>query len=1021
VGIIAAMSGRLVSPTMVGRDRELERAGDAIAAARTGEPRHLLISGEAGVGKSRLVDELEAMAEGREMQVLRGACANLGEGGLPYGPLVEAFRTLAHELSPETRIAVVGPDGADLARLVPALAPDTLPADAPGATAGSAITGEWAQKRLLEAILGIIQRLSARTPVLVVIEDLHWADPASLDALAYLVRSLRSEPVTLALTVRSDELHRRHPLRPWLAELERTGRVERIDLERLGERATADLVGAILDSAPDHDLVRRLHLRSDGNPFFIEELLAADGATDAGRLPPTLREILLARLGALPDAVRPVLAVAAVAGHAVDHDQLAAVTRLGDDELDGALRRAVEGQVLIAGSGYYFRHALLQEAAYDDLLPGERQRLHRAIAADLASRPVPSGAAAAGHWAELAHHWSAARDDQRALEASARAAVAAADAYAYADARRHAEHALELWPSVPDPEVHAGMDRPTLLDRAARAAWLAGDPRRGVAWFREAVAALPDDADPIERGIRLERLSRALWTDGQSSEAMTVIETAVAVMPADPPTAERARVLSGHGQLLMLLDRPSEAIERCREAVDMARLVGARLAEGHALNSMGLSLVMVGQCEAGNQALEQALDIAREAGDPDDIGRAYVNGCEALFFCGDARGALDIVLRGMAESEQIGLTGTYGYYVRENGIDIAFELGDTATAASLLAGGLAVDQVARQQYRYGLAQSIQFLVAMGGEVAAERLEGLRVRIVGSPVEAQFNGPWRIAAAEHALWNSDPATALEQTFAGLDELSAVVWARYPLRLVRVGARAVADLAELARARRDPAAEASALAALATLSDHLTDILERSPVPTGEGQTAERVAELATIDAERTRADGAPGAAAWLTALDAWRVHARPYLEAYAGWRLGEACLQSGDRAGATAVLRDAAATARALGTRPLLSAIEALAARGRLMIDTDDQQAAATTATDGPAADRSEADRLGLTRREREVLGLVAQGWTNRQIAGSLFISENTAGVHVSNILGKLGAATRTEAASIAARLGLTGG
>jgi DNA-binding CsgD family transcriptional regulator/tetratricopeptide (TPR) repeat protein len=1018
------MSGRLISPTMVGRDRELDRAVESLVAAGEGTPSHLLIAGEAGVGKSRLVAELASAAEARSMRVLRGACANVGEGGLPYGPLVEALRGLAHDLPAAERVALVGPDGAELARLVPALAPEHAAGQAaPPTTTGIGAQPEWAQSRLLEAILGIVHRLSERAPLLFIVEDLHWADPATRDAIAYLVRSLRHEPVALALTIRSDELHRRHPMRPWLAELERTGRTERIDLERLDEAHTADLAGAILAATPDPAVVHRIHQRSDGNPFFIEELLAAEGGSGQGGMPPTLREILSARLGALPDSARPVLAAVAVAGHGVDHALLAAVSGLPDDDLDAALRVAIEGQVLVAGSGYGFRHALLQEAAYDDLLPGERLRLHRSVAAQIAARPVPDGAAAAGHWAELAHHWRAARDDHRALEASVRASAAATDAFAFADARRHAEHALELWSTMDDPEAAAGIDRTSLLERAARAAWLAGDPRRGVAWYREAVASLPEGADPIDRAVRMERLARALWTNGQSIEAMTVIESAVATIPPDPPTAERARVLSGYGQMLMLMDRPTEAIETCRAAIDMARLTGARHAEGHALNSMGLSLAMAGECETGTAALEAALAIAREMADPDDIGRAFVNLCEARMYCGDTRGAMDVVLRGMAEAEQVGTTGTYGYYIRENGIDIAFELGDTATARRLIEGGRDEDMVGRQQYRYALAQSIQFLVAMGDPLARGRLDELRERVVGHPVEAQFNGPFRVAAIEAALWAGDPAAALEEARAGLAEIGDIEWLRYPLRILRGGAWAAADLADIARARRDDAGLAAALAAAQEVGARRTVVAGRVPSTLRAGPAADVEAEFATIDAELARATGAPAGAAWEAVAERWAGRSRPYLQAYAAWRAAEAHLLAGDRPAASAQLAAAARIARGMGARPLMAAIEGLAARARVAIEPGDGEPAreaTTTAEAGRAQRPSEADRLGLTKREREVLGLVAQGWTNRQIAESLFISENTAGVHVSNILGKLGAATRTEAAAIAARLGLGG-
>src|SRR4029079_854538 len=258
---------------------------------------------------------------------------------------------------------------------------------------------------------------------------------------------------------------------------------------RLDAGATHALLAAILEASPSPDLVEQIHRRSDGNPFFVEELLGAGTDTEGGRLPPTLREVLLARIVALPEHAQTVIGVAAVAGGRVDHALLAHVAGLSGTDLLAVLRAAVGSQILVAAGSvrdgaagdYEFRHALLQEAAYDDLLPGERQRLHRAFAEPLAARGAGSGAIAAGHWGELAYHWSAARDEPRAFEASVRAGGAAARAFAFADARRHDERALESWAMVDDPEALAGIDRVELLGRAAEAAWLAGDARRGVA------------------------------------------------------------------------------------------------------------------------------------------------------------------------------------------------------------------------------------------------------------------------------------------------------------------------------------------------------------------------------------------------------------------------------------------------------------------------------------------------------------------------------------------------------------
>ena len=1015
--MIGTMVGRLVSPVLIGRSGELATSGLAIDAALAAHPVHLLISGEAGVGKSRLVGELARSAADRGMRVLRGACANLGDGGMPYGPIVEALRGLTRDLEPETLAAVVGPSGLDLARLVPALAPTTA--------ADATTQQEWLQARLFEALLGLFQRLAASAPLLLVIEDLHWADPATREVVAYLVRNLRTERLLLAMTFRSDELHRRHPLLPWLAELERAGGIERVDLHRLELEETRDLVAAIAGSEPGAELVSRIHRRSDGNPFFVEELLLADReATGSERLPPTLREVLLARIADVPEATQAILGVAAVAGRRVDHDLLAAIAGLPEPTLTEALRAAVASQLLVTETeargeeGYAFRHALLQEVAYDDLLPGERKRLHQACAVALAARRVGEGAAAAAHWAELAHHWSAAHDDPAALEASVRAAEAAEEAFAFVAAQRQYERALELWTSVPDPERLAGVDRAWILERAAQAAYLTGDPHRDVALRREAVAALDPSSDPVRSAVLLEQLGRALWNHGDTEGALSSYEAAVALMPAEPPTARRARVLAGFGQMLMLLDRWIESHRLCDEAIAIARQVGAREAEGHALNTLGLDLVAEGRSDDGVAALEQALEIAHEIRNADDVGRAYVNLADARFFCGDVGRAAAVVDEGVRVADAFGIGSSYGCFIRQTGVLINYDLGHWQEASRLATESFAIAQAGPHMDRYGLARWVGLLVATGAPEAGARLDRLEELIREAPAEYQFSGPYYAARAELALWHGRPADALETVRQGMAHLaSKETWFWYVIRLHRIGARAVADLAEVARARRDRAAEAEAIGLAADLRDSRERTVTAS-LALQTGQAAEEtLAEATTAEAEETRLRGTADPVAWREAITRWRERERPYLLAYCRWREAEACLALGERAAAAEALNEAEAIAADLGARPLLEAVGSLADRSRIRLERPAGILPADVlqvVDDSPVA----SDPFGLTQREREVLALVALGRTNRQIGEKLFISGNTAGVHVSNILGKLGASSRAEAAGIAVRLGL---
>ena len=999
-----AMAGRIVSPTLVGRATEMTALAAALDGAAAGSPIHQLVAGEAGVGKSRLSRETASLAAARGFVVLEGGCADIGDGGVPYGPIVEAFRTLVRGLTPAGAEAVFGESRADLARLVPAL----------GQAAEPASPTEFLAPRLLDAILGVLQRLAETRPVLFVLEDLHWADVATREALAYLVRQLGADPVLLLMTFRDDELHRRHPLVPWLAELERSGRVERTVVSRLGSAETGELLASILGEAPSPELAARVHRRSDGNPFFVEELVGA-GARAAGPIPPTLREVLLSRIVALPDDAQSVVRVAAVAGRRVDHDLLALVAGMADDALIAALRTAVGSQVLVTASvddvhdgDYAFRHALLQEAAYDDLLPGERQRIHRAFGEALAARGPGSGAPAAGHWAELAWHWSAARDLPNAFEASVRAADAATRAFAFADAQRHGERALELWPAVADAEARAGIDKAELLDRVAQAAWLSSDSRRAVAHRKAAIVAL-EDAPPLRQGIAQERLGRALWYNGEAVAALEAHEHAIALIPEEPPTPELARVLAGYGQILMLLDNWPEATEVLTRAVAVARQTGARQAEGHARNSLGLCLAVEGRAAEGYASLEAALVIAHELEHPDDIGRAYVNLGDAKRYAGDPAAALEVARRGIVAAQEFGLDRTYTYFIRSNGIQSAFELDAWDEAAALAADSVAAPD-GRVQRRYGLANWLPLIVAQGDPRATDGIADLELVLRGGTVEAQFHVPLRLAQAEHALWAGDHAAAIDAVGRSREELGRLGTRWYEVRLLRVGIRAAAVAAEVARARRDATAEAAAIVAGDETWAALEGVIDRARAALKGLALDEAEAELALATAERTRLRGPSDAGAWRGARDHWARRGNVYLASYCGLHLAEASLVAGDRPAAATALVEAHGIASHLGAEPLRRAIEGLAARGRIDLDAPAGPEAPTVALPR--------DPFGLTPRERDVLPLLVQGRTNRQIAETLFITENTAGVHVSNILGKLGASTRTEAAAIAARLGI---
>src|SRR5215211_3811401 len=509
--MIGGVARRVSSPVLVGRDAEVAQLRAALELAAAGRPATVVVAGEAGVGKTRLVAQLLGEAAGRGAVALTGGCLDVGEGVLAYAPLVEALRPLPSVTEPAELERVLGGARAELARLVPELG-------SPAAAGGTPASAPLAPTRLFELLLGVLHRLAETGPLLVVVEDLHWADQSTRDLLGFLVRNLRGG-VALVLTYRSDELHRRHPLRPFLAELDRSGRAERVELERLGRRDLAELLAGILDEPAPPALLGEILARSEGNPFFAEELLAAH--LDGTRLPLALRDLVLARVEALSEPTQRVLEVAAVAGTRVDHELLAAVVGQDAEQLVWLLREAVTRHVLgvdEATGAYVFRHALVQEAIYDDLLPVQRGPLHAAYARALERRierrgdGSDAGSDSVVERGQLAYHWYAAHDLGQALLASVRAGQAAESPSALAEALGHYERALELWDQAPEAAAGSPLDRVTVLHRAADAANLAGYDHQAIALGRMALDRVDPAAEPLRAGALLERLARYHWT-----------------------------------------------------------------------------------------------------------------------------------------------------------------------------------------------------------------------------------------------------------------------------------------------------------------------------------------------------------------------------------------------------------------------------------------------------------------------------------------------------------------------------
>ena len=726
---------------------------------------------------------------------------------------------------------------------------------------------------------------------------------------------------------------------------------------------------------------------------------------------------MLARVEALSEPTQRVLEVAAVAGTRVDHELLAAVVGQDAEQLVWLLREAVTRHILgvdEAGGAYVFRHALVQEAIYDDLLPVQRGPLHaayaRALERRIQQRGDASDAASAVEWGQLAYHWYAAHDLGQALVASVQAGQAAEAASALAEALGHYERALELWDQVPEAAARSPLDRGAVLHRAAEAANLAGDDDRAVALGRLALDRVDPAAEPLRAGALLERLARYHWNASHTPLAMAAVERAVAIIPPDPPSPELARALAAHGQLLMLLDHQAEALARGQEAVAVARQVGARAVEGHALTTLGTSLGVLGQLEEGIADLEQGRRIARELVDVDDLGRVHACLATVLDQAGRSADAVEVFLAGADMVRQVGALGRYGPNLLPDAANSLLSLGRREEAERLL------DEVFDLDLRSpGLR--VRPLTVRGtlrlrtGDLAGARADLRRVLDeVPAQLDPQNATPVLAGLAEAALWDGHPADGRAAVADGLEVLATTDGPYWVGELCRSGLAMAAALAEQARDRHAGAEERAAR----ELAGRLVERVRAAVAAPGVVPTPVVEANLLTVEAEWARVAGPSDPERWAYGAEAWEALGYPWQAGYARWRQAEALLARGaPRADAAAALARARPLAAGLGARPLVAEIDSLSRRARLELGLP---------PDGPAEQPTTAtDELGLTPREREVLALLADGRTNRQIAEALFISDKTASVHVSNILAKLGVANRGEAAAVAHRLRLTGG
>ncbi len=970
---------------LVGRRQEMAALGTALARAAEGRPSGVLLAGDAGVGKSRLVGETVQRAAAAGFTVLTGRCVD-SAAALPYLPFTEVAGQVA---AGRPEIVAAHPE---LRRLLPGHRGDD---------AGQP-DRELGQLRVFDASLSALDDLTTAAPVLMVLEDLHWADRSSRDLLVFLLSRLTGQRLVVLATYRTDDLHRRHPLRSVLSELVRLPAVERLELAPLDRATTFALVRALADGTLSEPALRRVAERSEGNAFFAEELVSAEAAEG---MPQGLAEVLMSRVEGLSAETQAMLRIAAVAGRRVAHETLAAVSGLGEDALEHALREAVAHHVLVADTGcasedaYAFRHALLREAIYHELLPGERTRLHARFARLLAEHGDDPDVAA-----ELAHHALSGHDLPQALAASVLAARAADRREAPAEALLHMERALELWSVVPDPETVAGISEVALTRWAAWAASSRGDPDRGIALARRAVELADAGGDPAVTASANRRLAmRLLELTGYEDEALAATERALSLQDPAVPTVDLAWTYAVQGRVYVRPNRFAEA----RASATAALEVTDQLDPDDGAGARADALVTLAVCDerAGAPALArerwaQAQPLARRSGNLGVELRAHYNIGMSLLDEGRLAEAGAEFARGEARAGETGLTWSgYGLDIRVAHVITQFMRGewDAAEASAEIAGEAVSATVASRL----AAASLLTAVGRGRlDRAARRATELRD---SHPADEQVVMLLGQAGAEAALWRGDPQDAARRAGDALDRLDELV--PYQLGGIMLCALGIAAHAE--RAATGPAGDrAEAVAAARALAARAEETAVRGD-PRAAELGPEGWAWLCRARAELTRLTG-PDPDAWArtaAAFDYERPGRVGYRRAYALLRRTEALLATGSaHTDVVADLRAAAETADQLGAEPLAAAVRAMAVRAGVRLD------------EGPAPRVESPD--ALTPRERSVLELVADGLTNRQIGAELYISEKTVSVHLSRVMAKLGAGSRTEAVSQAYARGL---
>lgn len=966
----------------------------------------VLLSGEAGIGKSRLLAEFERSLTddpptGRAAVVLAGGCVDVG-ANLAYLPIIDVLEAARRQG------IVTDAQATSIRRSLEGTG--ALADAADGAMAGPpAATVPVGRAMTFLGLREVFAVAATERDVVIVIDDLHWADRSTLDTVSFLARRLAGTGVLLVLAYRPDDLGRRHPLKPVVADLQRHATLDHIRVEPLDPaEVTAQVVG-ILGFEPERWKLDRLLSLADGNPFHVEELLSLD---DGLGLPPSLREVLDARLDQLDDRSRHVVQEAAVIGRRIDALLLAAASGTTRAEVADGIRSAVEARILVAagdGRHYTFRHALLRETAYDDLPLVERIEAHRRIAQLLTDHPELGDGSHVVATADRARHWLAGHVEPEAFTASLEAALAAVAANAWAEARSGFEAALALWDRIEDASASAGTHRSEILEQAAAIAWYEGDARRALGLIRRAQGEPDVAVDPIRLG-RLSHREAALLDDlGDLVGEGEAARRAGSLIPDEPPSIDRAIALSRLGLHALRLGRIRMAAEHFERAMDVAEAVdagGERAASEAFLAMARVDLGDVGRAREAVLRLDNVLPTIGE-----QVAWSVVTTWAPWIWIGmgEYERGIEYAERLLADARRRGLDRGVGLWCLAPRALAEFWLGrwDEATTTIGMQG----------DYTYGIDAAV-YLRSVAACIAVARDEPARARALaieaveiarsGFPEQAMVA---RAAAAWVELLDDRPGAALDHARAAW--AAAPNWEGVVIRslVLWVGLWAAADLAARSRSRGggvelQSARETAALfAAAVDVSIHQATLAGQPATSTGP------LLILGMAAAESARLDGLDGPGRWASLAEQLELLGHRPGAMIARQRQAEAVLRDrGDRAEAAGAIRHALGHAEAMGSSRLRDRAVAVARAARLDLGP--------AAPPPPSAVPDRSGPWGLSTREREVLALLVEGRTNRQIGEALFITDKTASVHVTHIMDKLGVSRRTEAALLAIRAGM---